>query len=99
MEDVGIFYYQLVYFTAIWYIFMFIFSRFGIKCQEKSGNPGLAPSKQGLDLHIPCVVGHFPGVGVIITIFCDFCRFFCEKIDVFLKTNVMIKFLHYFFSF
>jgi hypothetical protein len=34
-----------------------------------------------------------PGVDVMITIFCDFQPFFCEKIGVFLKTNVMIHFL------
>jgi hypothetical protein len=55
MEDVGIFYGHLIYFTAIWYIlwllgifynylvyFMFIwynFFRFGMLRQEKSGNP------------------------------------------------------------
>jgi hypothetical protein len=40
---------MLVYFTAIWYILWpfgnvaeiwYIFPRFGILCQEKSGNPG-----------------------------------------------------------
>jgi hypothetical protein len=47
MENVGIFYDNLEYFTSIWYIFepfgnlmviWYIFSRFGILCQEKSGN-------------------------------------------------------------
>jgi hypothetical protein len=35
IEAVGIFYGQLVYFMVIWYIF----SRFGVLYQEKSGNP------------------------------------------------------------
>jgi hypothetical protein len=48
MEDVGIFYGHLVYFTAIWYmllpfvyfvVFWYIFPRFGMFYQEKSGNP------------------------------------------------------------
>jgi hypothetical protein len=45
MEDVGIFYVHLVFFTAIWYIlwilcsFGIIFSRFGILYEERSGNP------------------------------------------------------------
>jgi hypothetical protein len=49
MEDVGIFYGHLVYFTVIWYILRsfglflaaiwFIFSRFGMLYLEKSGNP------------------------------------------------------------
>jgi hypothetical protein len=36
-EDVGLFYGHLVYFVVIWYIF----PRFGISYQEKSGNPVL----------------------------------------------------------
>jgi hypothetical protein len=50
MEDVGIFYGHLVYFTEIRYILwpfgtlygylVDIFSRFGMLCQKKSGNPG-----------------------------------------------------------
>jgi hypothetical protein len=45
----GKYYGHLVYFTAIWYIsrpfsnfvaIRYIFPRFGILCQEKSGNPG-----------------------------------------------------------
>jgi hypothetical protein len=49
MEIAGIFYGHLVYFTVFWYIlWQFgnalviweIFPRFGILCQEKSGNPG-----------------------------------------------------------
>jgi hypothetical protein len=49
MEDVGIFYGHLVYFTTILYIFidnwcifdnLIYFSRFGKLHQEKSGNPG-----------------------------------------------------------
>jgi hypothetical protein len=49
MENAGIFYGNLEYFTVIWYIFgpfgyvvvvWYIFHRFGILCQEKSGNPG-----------------------------------------------------------
>jgi hypothetical protein len=49
MENVGIFYGHLEYFTAIRNILLpfynvvfiwYIISRFGILCQEKSGNPG-----------------------------------------------------------
>jgi hypothetical protein len=56
MENLGIFYDHLVYFTAIWSILRpleifyghlvyfvliwYIFTRFGILDQEKSGNPG-----------------------------------------------------------
>jgi hypothetical protein len=48
MEDVGIFYGHLVYYTSIWHILwpfgMFgIFFRFGMLYQEKSGNPGTHP--------------------------------------------------------
>jgi hypothetical protein len=48
MEDVGIFYYYFVYFTAIWYMlwpfgifydYLVYFSSLGILYQEKSGNP------------------------------------------------------------
>jgi hypothetical protein len=45
MEDIGMFYGQLVYFTAIWYILSILSSFgifppcFGISYQEKSGNP------------------------------------------------------------
>jgi hypothetical protein len=48
MENDGIFYDHLEYFTVIWYILwqfgnvviiLYIFPRFGIFCQEKSGNP------------------------------------------------------------
>jgi hypothetical protein len=50
MEDVGIFYVHLVYFTDIYYILwpfgtfygcLVYFSRFGMLYKEKSGNPGL----------------------------------------------------------
>jgi hypothetical protein len=57
MEDVGIFFGHLVYFTAIWYIvwpfgilcghlvnftvIWYIFPHFGMLCHEKSGNPVL----------------------------------------------------------
>jgi hypothetical protein len=54
MEDVGIFYDHLVYFTAVWYIFCghsvhfmvicYIFPRFGMLRQEKSGNHGIYKS-------------------------------------------------------
>jgi hypothetical protein len=56
MEDVGIFYVNLVYFTAIWYIlwpfgifyeFWYIFSPFGMLYQEKSGNPGRDQCRKG----------------------------------------------------
>jgi hypothetical protein len=49
IEDVGMVYVSLVYFTAIWYIlwalgifygYLVIFSRFGMLWPEKSGNPG-----------------------------------------------------------
>jgi hypothetical protein len=50
MENEGIFFGNLEYFTVIWYILwpfgnavviLYIFPRFfGILCQEKSGNPG-----------------------------------------------------------
>jgi hypothetical protein len=36
MENAGVFFGHSGYFTIIWYIF----PRFGILCQEKSGNPG-----------------------------------------------------------
>jgi hypothetical protein len=48
MENVGIFFGHLEYFTAIWYILWqfgiygyhwYIFSSFGVLCQEKSCNP------------------------------------------------------------
>jgi hypothetical protein len=50
MEKFGLFYLHLKYIMAIWYILWpfdnvvaiwYIFSRFGIFCQEKSGNPVL----------------------------------------------------------
>jgi hypothetical protein len=50
MENIGIFYYHLVYFTAIgnilwpfgiFGVIWYIFPRFGILYQEISGNPGL----------------------------------------------------------
>jgi hypothetical protein len=56
MENAGIFYGHLVYFTAIWYILWpcgnvvviwYIFFRFSaFLCQEKSGNPVMHPKKQ-----------------------------------------------------
>jgi hypothetical protein len=51
MENAGIFYGHLKYFTVIWYILWpfgnvviiwYILPRFGILCQEKSGNPAKA---------------------------------------------------------
>jgi hypothetical protein len=48
-ENAGIFYCHLEYCTVIWYILWpfgkvvviwYLFLRFGILCQEKSGNPG-----------------------------------------------------------
>jgi hypothetical protein len=56
-ENAGIFYGHLEYFTVIWYILWtfgnvvvtwYIFPRFGILCQEKSGNPGNDKSVLGL---------------------------------------------------
>jgi hypothetical protein len=55
MENAGMFYIHLEYFTVIWYILRpfgyvvviwYIFPRFGILCQEKSGNPA-ADARQG----------------------------------------------------
>jgi hypothetical protein len=52
MEDIGIFYVHLVYFTAFWYIlwtlrtlsgYLVYFSRFGMLQREKSGNPAENP--------------------------------------------------------
>jgi hypothetical protein len=40
-----------------------------------------------------------PGVDVMTTIFCDFRQISVKKLAFFLKTNVMIKFLHYLASF
>jgi hypothetical protein len=44
MEDFGILYGHLAYFAAIWYTYViviwYIFPRFGMLYQEKSGNPG-----------------------------------------------------------
>jgi hypothetical protein len=51
IEDVGVFYGHLAYFTAIWYILwpfgifyghLVYFSRFGMLYKEKSGNPALS---------------------------------------------------------
>jgi hypothetical protein len=50
MEDVGIFCGKFLYFTAKWFIlwpfgtfcgYLVIFSRFGMSCRKKSGNPGV----------------------------------------------------------
>jgi hypothetical protein len=52
MENAGIVYSHLEYFTVIWLIlwpfgnvvvFWYIFPRFGILCQEISGNPAVIP--------------------------------------------------------
>jgi hypothetical protein len=52
MKNASIFIGQLEYFTIIWNILWpfgnivvnwYIFPRFGILCQDKSGNPGLCP--------------------------------------------------------
>jgi hypothetical protein len=41
MENVGIVFGQLEFYTAIWFVALwYIFPRFGTLCQEKSGNPG-----------------------------------------------------------
>jgi hypothetical protein len=48
LQSFGVFYGHVVYFMAIWYILWpfgnavviwYIFPRFGMLCQEKSGNP------------------------------------------------------------
>jgi hypothetical protein len=39
-------------------------------------------------------VQSFPGVDVMIKIFCDFCQFSANKLAFFSKINVMVKFLH-----
>jgi hypothetical protein len=49
MEDVGIFCGHLEKFLVIWYIF----SRFGILYQEKSGNPALQSNKTDPKLWLP----------------------------------------------
>jgi hypothetical protein len=50
MENIGIFYGRLEYFTALWctlwlfgnvLVILYIIPVFGILCQEKSGNPGI----------------------------------------------------------
>jgi hypothetical protein len=50
MENAGLFYGRLEYFTLIWYIscplgnvvvIWYIFPRVGILCHEKSGNPAV----------------------------------------------------------
>jgi hypothetical protein len=38
------------------------------------------------------VTKKFPGVNVMITIFCNFCQFSAKKLASFLNTNVMINF-------
>jgi hypothetical protein len=40
------------------------------------------------------IPGTRAGVDVMITIFCDFCKFSAKILTFFSKTNVMIKFLH-----
>jgi hypothetical protein len=59
MKKVDILHAHLEYITAFWYILgsfgnfeviWYIFSRFGILCQEISGNPGLAFKKSFLCL-------------------------------------------------
>jgi hypothetical protein len=62
MEDVGIFYAHLVYFTAVWYMYImsiwYIFPHFGMLYQEKSGNPDVHRYKdtQQLFLSINCAL-------------------------------------------
>jgi hypothetical protein len=65
MENLGIFYDHLVYFTAIgtilwpfvyFVVIWYIFPRFGILDQEKSGNPEFytrVPRRQGLAAGLP----------------------------------------------
>jgi hypothetical protein len=68
MEDVGLFYGQLVHFTVFWYILwtfgivrgnLVYFSRFGILYQEKFGNPGFKSfleranlEPESIDIHL-----------------------------------------------
>jgi hypothetical protein len=65
MENDGIFYGHLEYFTVIWYILWpfgnvvliwYIFPHFGILCQEKSGNP--AYISENFVVRTKCVVRH-----------------------------------------
>jgi hypothetical protein len=56
MENDGIFYGHLEYFTVIWYILWPYFPHFGMLCQEKSGNP--AYISENFVVRTKCVVRH-----------------------------------------
>jgi hypothetical protein len=38
--------------------------------------------------------GNWPGVDVMITVFCNFCQVLAKRLALFSRTNVMIKFFH-----
>jgi hypothetical protein len=95
--DVGIFYGQLVCFTAIWYILWpfgtvyghwYILPRFGISYRGKSGNPGLS-SKLAVLVNLHTYVG----VNVTIAIFGDFRQFsVLKKLAIFLENQCYDQF-------
>jgi hypothetical protein len=79
--------------VVIWYIF----SRFGILYQERSGNPAV-----NLSLSLSCHSGlacknrrkeRRAGVNVMITFFRHFRQFSAKKLAFSSKTNVIIKIL------
>jgi hypothetical protein len=70
MENIDIFYGRSEYITAIWYILWplgnlvavwYSFPRFGILCQEKSGNPALACGEKGDQIGRLFTFGRFFG--------------------------------------
>jgi hypothetical protein len=78
MEDAGIFFVRLVYFTAIWYIswlfwyscwvIWYISPRLGMLHQEKSGNPALV-DRLGTVLRIRVTrLGEFSPFGSLFTL-------------------------------
>jgi hypothetical protein len=63
LRPFGLFYGHLIYFMVIWYIF----SHFGMLCQEKSGNPALYPNTHSFKSELATVTQqflHFPRVAV-----------------------------------
>jgi hypothetical protein len=61
MEDVGIFFGHLIYFTAIWYTLLdiwYIFPVFGMLYQDKSGNPVFAPLKRTFFIWLTWTIRH-----------------------------------------